>query len=402
MAGRLMSVDLDTAPGHLDHILSKDKRFYVFGEGDDQETLMRVSTALSHLDKEGLRRWAAGLAADAALDELPKLIKATRTRECGNTWKRCQHDFRVRCVTCPCGECLACVKKWMANRHYAETARRSDEGTRVHDIAEHWVLSHGEVRSHDADIAIYVKQWLAWADDYGLTPDSWDMTEATVINREYSYAGTLDGIVVIHADATPLAAELVAKVLQLPLSQVGGKSVRVIADAKSREKEEAQLYAEHSLQQAAYRNGQVVRLRDGREFPLPATDGAIIVQVRPDGYLCRPVVVDDNTFAAFLSLLSVAKWHLEYATASVSSRSFKVPKEEPAPKPAKRAPAKKTARKALRGTALADVKEPGTPAPSDKPLAAVAASQSATMRAVRDWKPEEPHPNSPYGDAIPF
>lgn len=451
-------MSVDTAPGHLDHFLSKDKRFYVFGEGEDQETLMRVSTALEHLDKEGLRRWAAGLATDAALDELPKLIKAIRTKDCGNTFKRHRHDdWRIKCVDCACGECRTCVRKWLANRHYYETSRRAEEGTRVHDVAEHWVLNGGVTPPHAEDIAIYVKQWLQWADDYGLTPDSWEMTEATVINRQYGYAGTLDGIITVHADATPLAADLVARVLALPLSQVAGKSARVIADAKSREKEEAQLYPEYSLQQTAYRNGEVVRLRDGREFPLPETDGAIIVQVRPDGYLCRPVATDDATFAAFLSVLSFAKWHLEFATASVSSRSFKVPKEPAKPKktvseppacttchgtgvfaeewleappedrpdgvggpcgacggtghatgeaatkptPVKRAP-RSAARKALRGVAAADVPEPNSAPPSDTKLATVAANQSATMRAVRDWKAEEPHPNSPYGDAIPF
>lgn len=408
-----MSTDTtDRTASHLDHVLSDDKRYYQWGEGEQLERYLRVSTALGLVGEgDGLMRWATGLSAEAAVDILPKLIRATRLKDCERTHNRCRsgpngHDYRVRCMSCPCDECTPCVRLWVANRHYAENARRSDEGTRVHDVAEHWVLNSGTVKDHNDDVSIYVKQWLAWVADYGLTPDSWEMSEATVVNRQYGYAGTLDGVLTIHADATPAAAELVAKVLNLPPSQVAGKSVRVIADLKSREKEEAKLFADMALQQAAYRNAETVRLRDGREFPLPASDGAIIVQVRPDGYLCRPVSTNDATFGAFLSALSYAKWHLEFATASVSSRTFKTPKEPAAPKPVKTVPAKKAApRKAsARKTVPPKVEEPEAliPAPPSRPIKAVAAAQSATLRSMTRQPAQTVHPDSPFGDAIPF
>lgn len=406
-----MSTDTRT-PGHLDQLLSDDRRYYEWGEGDQHEKFLRVSTALDLVgESDGLMRWATGLSADAAVDILPKLIRATRLPDCGRTHSRCRngstgHDFRVRCTSCPCDECTTCVRLWVANRHYYETSRRAEEGTRVHDVAEHWILTGGEIKPHDEDIAIYVKQWLTWAADHGLTPDSWEMSEATVVNRQYGYAGTLDGVLTIHADATPAAAELVAMTLGLPLSQVAGRHVRVIADVKSREKEEAKLFVDMALQQAAYRNAETVRLRDGREFPLPASDGAIIVQVRPDGYLCRPVSTDDATFGAFLSALAFAKWHLQSATASVSSRTFKVPKEpkpEPAPKPVKTVPAAKKAapRKAVKAAPPTEP-EALIPAPPGKPLKAVAAAQSATLRSMTRQPATSVHPDSPYGDEIPF
>lgn len=384
------------------------RRWYVFGEGDDAERFVSVTTALSVVQKEGLIRWATWESADAAFEELPKLARSLLRRECGNTYKRCQHDFRVRCVDCPCGECPTCMRKWIANRHYGITSRRAEEGTRVHDIVEHWVLNGGVVAPHGDDIAPYVAQFLAWVADYGLTPDAWEMAEATVINREYGYAGTLDAIVTFRADAGQLSAELVAKMLGITVSQATAehRAVTVIVDLKSREKEEAKLYPEYALQEAGYRNGQVVRLRDGREIPMPATDGAVIVQVRPDGYLCRPVIADDTTFGAFLAVLNLARWYFEHATASVSSRSFKVPKEPEAPKPARApraAPAKKAAapRKSAKraGVAIQDVPEPTLPidAPAARPVKSMSAIMQSVSRPLAD-----PDPDSPYGDDIPF
>lgn len=377
-------------------------RWYVFGEGEHEERFVSVTTALGLVDKEGLRRWATSLSATAALDQLPKLIRATRTKDCGNTWKRCQHDFRVRCATCPCEQCMPCVRKWIANRHYYESSRRADEGSRVHDVEEHWVLNGGELRPHDEDVTEYVKQFLQWVADYQLTPDDWEMAEATVISRQYGYAGTLDAIVVFHADRGELCAQLVARVLGIPVSQTADKSVRLLVDTKTREKEEARLYPEHALQQSGYLNAEVVRLRDGREMPLPRADGAAILQVRPDGYLFQPVVTDDRTFGAFLSVLAFAKWHFEHATASVSSRSFAVPKEPEQPKPAKTPPAKKTAARKATPRKLSVVKaaEPEAliAAPEAKPVKAVAAGQSATLRSMT----RPAHPDSPYGDDIPF
>jgi hypothetical protein len=464
-----MSIDTATkTASRLDQFLSEDRRYYVFGEGDTQERFLRVSTALELVgDKDGLQRWGTGLTADAALNELPKLIRATRTQECGNTYKRCQHDHRQQCATCPCQKCYTCVRKWLANRHYAESARRADEGTRVHDVAEWWVLNGGAVRGYDPDIAVYVEQWLKWAADYGLTPDSWELSEATVINRTHGYAGTLDGIITFRADATRLAAELVAKVLQLLMSQVAGKSIRMVVDVKSREKEEARLYEDHALQQAGYRFAEVVRLRDGREFPMPATDGAVIVQVRPDGYLCEPVVADEVTFQeGFLSGLRHAKWHFALGTASVSPRSFKIPKEPgkastatvPCPvceqrgavtipaweaytdrewdlpsdaeddvlvecpacngagtittvAPAKTARKAATPRKTTAKTAppkkaatprkTVPARQPDPEAPQ-RPVRVVAKEQSAILASVKNWPTNSPHPNSPYGDDIPF
>jgi hypothetical protein len=361
------------------------------------ERFISVTTCLKSVAKDSLIFWAAGLAAEAALDELPRLIAATLRKPCERTFNRCEHDFRMRCSECPCDTCPTCVAKWLRDRHIAESSRRADEGTRAHDVIEHWVLNDGQVRDHDEDVAPFVRQFLAFVVDHGLTPRSWEMSEATVINREHEYAGTLDQLVRFKSSDSAAAAELCAR--------LGKDEVLLLGDSKTRGKPTAAFYPEYALQCAAYRSCTHVLLPDGREEPLPEVDGAFVLQLRPDGYELRLVVADDSTFWAFLAVLSLARWQMQHATASVSTRSFPKPKPEPVAKPvakatAKRVPVKKAAsRRAAR--------DPDGESPPSRPVRQVAAQQSATLASMTGgWPAKQPvpeaHPDSPYHDRIPF
>ena len=391
----------ETAPHAGPALATSDERGRTYTHPTTGETFISVTTALKVVNKEALVFWAAGLAAEAALDELPRLITATRISPCGNTWARCGHDWRSRCSKCPCEKCPTCVAKWLRDRHIAESSRRADEGTRAHDVIEHWVLNDGELPPYDDDVAPFVTQFLAFVADYGLTPKSWEMAEATVFNREYGYAGTLDQQIRFQASASPLSAELCAR--------HGKDEVLLLGDSKTRGKAgSAAIYPEHALQCSGYRNCTHVLLPDGREEPLPPVDGAFILQLRPDGYEMRLVVADDRTFGAFLSVLSLAKWQWEYATASVSPRAFLKPKPEPKAAraaPTKTVPAKKAApRKAAKAVKAAPPTEPEAliPAPAARPLRDTALAQSATLRSMTRQPVQTVHPDSPFGDSIPF
>lgn len=118
---------------------------------------------------------------------------------------------------------------------------------------------------------------------------------------------------------------------------------------------------------------------------MPALHGAMALQLRPDMAVPRLCVTDERTFAAFLCALQLYRWRVEFGTASVSSRSFKVP---PEPKPVKattkRAPAKKTA-------------------PRRTAAAAKPAAVNPVMAQLKAWpKQADPHPNSLYQDEVPF
>lgn len=402
-------------PGPVDSFTDEQgARFYEI----DGNKYWSVTTALKIMAKEGLPPWAAGLAATAAFDELPRVIRATRTKDCGNTWSQCGranggHDWRARCSSCPCRDCRPCMAKWLAGRHLAVRDRRADEGRRVHDWIEQWVISGGVIAEMADDIAPFVRAFLAFVKAYGLRPDSWQLAEATVVNRAEEYAGTTDGVVQFEARASDEAAAIVAMLLQQPKSVCVANSltVDVVVDFKTKDEapdKEVKFYDEVALQLAPYRFASVVRIkRLGIEEPMPDTHGGMAVQLRPDMAIPRLCVVDERTYEAFLKTLWLYRWRIESGAASVSSRSFKVP-PEPKPVKATAAPTTTTAAAPRRATprkSAATAVEPEAllPAPPSRPLKEVAAAQSATLRSMTGRLADmPPHPASPFDDAIPF
>jgi hypothetical protein len=303
---------------------SDDGRWYII----DGQRLMSVTTALNAIAKRGLVPWAGKLAAEQAFLELPTLVVASRRRPCERTSNRCSHDLEQTCERCPCRECRACIAKWVADKHIRETARRADEGTRVHDVAEWWSF-HGEVKDHDDDIAPYVKTFLAFVEEYGITPDDVLLAEALLVHREIGAAGTTDGIIRFHAERSEVAAKLISRLKQLPWKKAQAQKLTVdlLIDYKTRENDTAKLYPEYALQLAGYRHFSVVRIKNtDHEEPLQATDGGLIVQLRPDGYTARPVVCDEDTYRnGFLPALDLYRWLTESGPASISSYTYVLP-----------------------------------------------------------------------------
>ena len=287
------------------------------------------------------------------------------------------------------------MARWLTERHIAVKSRRADEGKRTHHWIDEWVLSGGVMAPFPDDIAPYVRAFLAFVKAYGLTPESWLFSEAIVINRAEQYAGQTDGAIRFDANATDAAAELAAMVHQQPVSvcRQRGLVADVLVDFKTKEdppEKAVKFYDEVALQLTGYRHAPTIYIRrSGQAEPMPDTHGAMAVQLRPDMAVPRLCVTDERTLAAFLCALQLYRWRIEFGTASVSSRSFKVPAE---PKPAttkaatRRAPAKKAA---------------------PRKQAAVAAAAPPTVNPViaqlKAWpKTAEPHPDSPFGDQIPF
>lgn len=425
-----IAFDDTRGPAHRHRI--GDHMFYI--QPLTQERWPAVSTALDmHANEDLDHRWRPGQAAVAAFRELPRMITATLTPPCGRTHGPCsrrdtrQHEWHQRCDLCPCYDCQPCMIKFLTYEHYRQAAQARTRGTAVHDIKQQWIANQGNTatawtmfrqiydRQMSADelaawvetIRPYFDSFLRFVDDYGLTWASWEMYEATIINRTHRFAGTLDGQIRFDANATPKALEL--------CERLGEENPLVTEDTKSREKEEVALYAEMAKQLAAYRRGETILLDDGTEILLPATNHGAVLQLRPGAFTFRPVVTDDATFNAFLGNLADAMWTIELASESTLVRAFPrrtLPGISPPPKkttPRKTA-AKKTARPVVaphltdgRVVDAVEVQLPlddATPAPP-RTLAQVAAEQSATLRSITRPK-VEPHPNSPYDDEIPF
>lgn len=307
------------------------RRFYFIGD----RKLLSCTTITGTIDKPALMRYAGKKAAEGAFAELPSVVIASRVKPCGNTGNRCQHEPAERCERCPCVECKACMTSWLADRHIENTARRSDEGTRVHDVIEWWAL-HGEYKPYDQDIAPYIKAFQAFTVEYGITPDSFVASEVLVVNYDAGYAGTCDGLLLIDASKTDAAAKLVSRLL----SRVSGVTwkqakrlgikVLLVIDFKTREGEGPEFYPEQALQVTGYRHAPILRIKNtdavDAEQPMPATDGGMLIQLRPDGFTPRLVVATEDTYRdGFLPALALTKWLIEYGAAAVSSRSFVLP-----------------------------------------------------------------------------
>lgn len=326
------------------------KDFYLLDTG---ERLRRVTSALDAIGSEGLKIWAAQLAAKMAFDELPALISGSRREPCGRSYSRCHHEFGDTCERCPCGVCEACLVKAMSSKHASEAARRADEGSRVHAVIEDWILT-GRIGRHDNDIRGYVRSFEDLVADFKLEPEDFLMAEATVINRAVGYAGTADGVVELKprtVKAATVIAAIHSRAERMRLGRLDDKTIgltaaeaksnamnaTVIIDWKTREKTTPVFYDKYALQSAAYANAEMVVVKQvGEEAQMPITQGGVIVQFNPEKYALRVVDNGARTFEAFKQLWTFTGWLREHGAASVSSRTF-TPKSPTAVKAAAKA-----------------------------------------------------------------
>jgi hypothetical protein len=290
-----------------------------------------VTTVLQVYNKDGLKWWASKIAARRAMENLPKLLRASRIDPCNRSWHR--DDSR-------CGECITCVERWVDLFHVGESSRRAREGSGVHRVIEWWSKTgkiHYERQNEDDptwdDIKIYIDRFMEWVRDYGLSPGSWKLCETTVYNHKHGYAGTLDGHLLIEP-TTAKAAKFCARVNgannrdlpdgpdPVPLDT----PVLMTFDAKSREGDGKAFFDEHALQLAPYRWAETALPRGSAvEFELPRTDGGAIFQPRLDGYTFEPVVTDARVFQTFLQLLQVYRTVESVGASWTRNDSFPVP-----------------------------------------------------------------------------
>lgn len=293
-----------------------------------------VTTALDVLSKEALLFWATKLSAGRAMGNLPKLIAAARREPCGDTFKR--DGSR-------CGECSACVQRWVETYHLGEKTRRAREGSAVHDVIEWWSKTgeiHYDPSAHlyEQDgvtkqvtretIQPYLDRFQEWAADFGIVPASFRVCEATVWHHDDLWAGTLDGVLHIEP-RTAKAAKLCARI-HAANGRTGAAlngPVTVIHDNKTRENPGKAFYIDYALQVGgAYRHAQTITPKLGMiEAEMMRTDGAVVLQLRPDGYSFEPVASGQREYQAFLAALRLCDWVTNYGDASVQVGTFPVP-----------------------------------------------------------------------------
>jgi hypothetical protein len=242
------------------------------------ERFLSVTSALGYIAKHFLSTWAAKLSAEAAIDAWETVQAAAAIDPCELKGSEA------------CGVCRTCVSHWLADRHNVIRETAGDLGSRFHEAVEHQSLfgPGGEV---DEDVQPFLDAYNNWADRAKPTIF---MTEATVINRRFGYAGTLD-VGLEFGDGSELPKKLEHLRGRVLLGDwKTGKSVDKLA----------------AWQENAYRFGEAILLPDGTEEPLPHFEAGLILHIRPEsegGVKMREAVFNAWNFNQFIYTLRVAE-----------------------------------------------------------------------------------------------
>lgn len=359
------------------------------------EVFTRVTTALQAVAKDALVPWAAGLSVKAVYADLPRVAASYLRKPCGRTYTskvRCKHEKEVTCVECACAVCRECTTDWLALRHFAESSRRAQEGTDVHETITAWTRDSYYPGYLD-HLKPYIDGFMQFVEDYGLEHTDFETMSARIINRTHMYTGTFDGDLRLHADRSEAAAEMCDR-LRHP-----NPLVRI--DVKTREKTDGQMFKDHVLQLNGYDRGELLFLQDGSEVQPPQVDALAVLQLsppteeRPQGYKLQPVKRDDEEFEAFLAALRLFRWQHERGTAAMSMRSFPLSEEFKRERTNRKARERRAAKKAQ--AAVVECTDPycaGGDNPCGKtpnqhlevvgPQATIEADRQAAMARLRD------------------
>lgn len=280
-------------PVHAETDKASGNRWYV--HPTTGERFISVTTVLGYIAKFGLTDWSARLAAEAAFERLPWLVRCSRAASC-NSAK----------TSDACGSCRECAILWLANRHNEVRDEAADKGSKVHDAAEQLEL-FGEGATVDADIAGHVDWYRRWRSLYRPV---YEATEMTVISRKWGYAGTLDGILRFPEDSP----------LPKALEHLAGR--RLVGDTKTGK----HIGIPEGWQVNAYARADAVLLPDGSEEPMPEIDCGLILHVRHDKIQMREVHLSDANHANFIHMLRVVEG-LTSGLGTALSRPTNLPKE---------------------------------------------------------------------------
>lgn len=244
------------------------------------------------LPSPALTYWAAKATAEFAVAnhrQVSAMVEAVKL-------KKDEHGF-IR-VTDP--DVVQSAIDWLKQAPWRERDRKADVGTAVHAAAEAHVL--GKPMPQVADEARpYVDAFLRFLSDW---KPRYQLAEASVYNRTFRYAGTLDAI--------------------MDVDGLDVKPTRLIVDYKTTG---SGVYPEAALQLAMYRNAEFVGMPDGTEAEMPAVDGSAVLWLRPDGYDFIPVVSDEAVFQSARYCIEVFRW-AEELSKRVIGQPLPEPKKE--------------------------------------------------------------------------
>lgn len=260
-------------------IKREGSRFYV--EPDSGAKVPGVTSVVGMLPKEFLQYWQAKMVATAAVEELGTVVQMTLR----DPQAAIDH------------------LKGAARRNTAEAARI---GTNAHDLFERLARGEDVGRVHP-ELEPFARHFREFLDT--VQPEYLFMEE-TVWSDTHRYAGSFDA-----------------------WAKVNGETV--ILDYKTTR---SGIHAEVGLQLAAYRYADHILRPDGTRTPIPKTDGAAVLHVRPEGWNLTPVKADEDMFDMFLHLRAVFDYEKTGSKSVIGKPVASGPAEGTATTPARRAP----------------------------------------------------------------
>ena len=214
-----------------------------------------VTSIVGCLPKPALQFWQGKMVAQCAIDDVSMILDLLLK---GNEGAALDHLKRA------------------PQRSSGESAKI---GTDVHALIE--TINKGDdPGAIHPQLAPYIDTYREFLSDFQPTVLE---AEATVWAGEDRYAGTLDAIIRIDDEV-------------------------VLVDAKTGA---SGIWPDACLQAVGYARADYILDPDGTERPLPPIGGAAALHIRPEGYELIPLRIDDDVFAVFESLLTVAAWERE-------------------------------------------------------------------------------------------
>ena len=216
----------------------------------DDETFASVTTILGVLNKPALPGWAAESVAEFVAHNIGTV-----------------NDLIGR------GQQSAAIDM-MKGAPWRQRDKAADLGTTIHNVIE--CLSANKNMDIPVDAMASVEHFLTWQ---AVFKPQILVSEGTVFNREYNYAGTLD--LICKIDGLTWLVDLKT-----------GKGV----------------YPEYAMQVAAYARGEFIGHNDGTEETLPIIDKGAVLHLRPGGYHFVPVNIGKEVFDSFLYCRELFRW----------------------------------------------------------------------------------------------
>ena len=268
-----------TDPTHARNVPGKGRWYFHPTTGEQWPSITNVLDVA--VSKPALVPWAAKITAAKAWNELPRMVTQSRTR---TSCEAKRSDQR-------CGKCWDCLNREIKSEVQIVKDMAADLGTRVHAIAEAYVL--GKPTPADEEAQPFVKQLLRFYNDFDVNLDQdIEAAEVTVVNRRQGYAGTGDVLLWLTLD--------------------GKRRLYVVDYKTSSTRPVTSVYPEHGMQVAAIAKGETVLLDTGEEMPMPGPiAGGFILNLRVDGYALIPMPLYgslNDAFTAFCGCLRAATY----------------------------------------------------------------------------------------------